>query len=108
MNEELKNKFRLLKVDVLRTLLILCTSESFALELDEISQSTSTSEADLRGIISALRRLKIVGKPIILPAGRDSDGRLRWKIDETVIDKNELGKLLEEEILGKDNLKFKK
>lgn len=108
MTEEFKNKLRLLKVDVLRLLLILCTSKSFALEVDEMSKSTSTSEPELKGIVSTLRRIKISDKPIILPAGRDIDGRLRWKIDEASIDKKELAEFLTNEILGKDSITWQK
>lgn len=108
MDDKFKEKLRGLKVDVLRFLLVLCVTKSFALELDEISKSTSTSEPELRGVLGTIRRLKINGKSMIIPAGRDSDGRYRWRIDESVVNKNDLAKFLENEVLGKDSLSFKK
>lgn len=108
MSDEFRNKLRLLKVEVLRLLLVLCTSKSFALEIEEMSTSTSTSEPELKGIVSTLRRIKLNEKSLILPAGRDSDGRLRWKIDESIIDKNEIADFLTNEILGKDSITWQK
>ena len=87
---------------------MLSVSKSFALEIKEMSKSTSTEEPELRGIVSTLRRIKLEDKPLIQPAGRDSDGRLRWKIDESVIDKNELAEFLTSEILGKDSITWQK
>jgi len=101
MDKQLQEKLRLLKVDLLSFLNVLAVTESIALELNEISDSTSTPESDLKGLISTLRRMKFNDEPLIVPAGRDNDGRLRWKINEKVVSKNELAKFLEEEILGK-------
>lgn len=108
MNKQLQDKLRLLKIDVLTVLHSLAMTDSIALKLDEISDSTNTAEADLKGIISTLRRMKVGEEPFIQPAGRDSEGRLRWKINEAVISKNELAKFLEEEILGKAGLTIAK
>ncbi len=103
MNRQLEDKLRLLKIDLLNILHILAVSGSIALELNEISDSTSTSESELKGSISTLRRMKIDDETLIVPAGRDEDGRLRWKINEKIIKKSDLAKFLEEEILGKDS-----
>lgn len=100
MDSQLQDKLRMMKLDVLYTLHTLSTTESIALDLEEISDSTQTAEADLRGIISTLRRTKDDEKILILPAGRDDKGRLRWKINEDVVSKSVLAKFLEEEILG--------
>lgn len=109
MDLNLKNKLRQFRTDVLRFLLVLASTDSIALELDEISDSTSTPEPDLRGIIATLRRMKIGNdESLILPAGRDDRGRLRWQINESAVDKNELAKFLENEILGKEKLTYKK
>lgn len=108
MDKELQEKLRNLKVDVLQFLHLLATTDSVALELKEISSSTSTPESNLRGIISTIRRMKIKGKILIQPAGRDSAGRYRWKIDESAVNKSELAKFLETEILGKENIKWQK
>ncbi len=108
MNKVLKDKLRLLKVDLLRFLLTLSLSKSISLDLNEISQSTNTSESVLSGIIGTLRRLKIDGESIIQPAGRDENGRLRWQIDESVVSKKELAEFLENEILGKEGLSWQK
>lgn len=102
MNKQLQDKLSLLKIDLLSFLYTLATTDSIALELNEISDSTSTAEPDLIGIISTLRRMKFNDESLIAPAGRDSDGRLRWKINETIVSKKELAQFLEEEILGKE------
>lgn len=108
MDKQLQNKLRLLKVDVLTVLHSLAMTDSIALKLDEISDSTNTAEVDLKGIISTLRRMKIENESLLQPAGRDASGRLRWKINETVVSKSELAKFLEEEILGKEGLTIAK
>ena len=100
MDKALKDKLRLLKLDSLSLLHVLSVSDSVALELKQISDSTNTSEPDLKGIISSIRRLKIDDESWIVPAGRDNEGRLRWQINQAIIDKKELAKFLEEEILG--------
>lgn len=102
MDKALKDKLRLYKLDLLSFLHTLAVSDSVAMELSEISDSTSTAEADLKGIIGTLRRLRFDGETIILPAGRDEAGRLRWRINEVVVNKSELAKFLEIEILGKN------
>lgn len=105
MNEDLKERLRHFKIDLLRLLQLLCVIDSVALDLEEISFSTNTAETDLRGVISALRRTKVEGKPLIQIAGRDDKGRYRWRINEGVVKKEELAKFLEEEILGKESIK---
>jgi hypothetical protein len=106
MDTQLQERLRLLKVDLLTFLHALAVTDAIALELNEISNSTSTAESDLKGQISTLRRMKFDDASIITPAGRDNDGRLRWKINETVVSKIELAKFLEEEILGKEGLRI--
>jgi hypothetical protein len=101
MDKQLQEKLRLLKLDLLSFLHALAVTDAIALELNEISDSTSTAEADLKGLISTLRRMKFNEESLIVPAGRDSDGRLRWKINEKIVNKRELAMFLEEEILGK-------
>lgn len=108
MNNELKDKLRLLKLDLLSFLNVLAISDSIALDIDEISSSTSTPENNLRGIVGTLRRLNLGKEPIIIPAGRDNKGRLRWRINETVVNKNDLAEFLENEILGKDSIRWQK
>lgn len=102
MDKQLKERLRLLRVDLLSFLHTLAVTDAIALELKEISDSTSTSESDLKGLIGTLRRIKFDEESLIVPAGRDDSGRLRWKINEALVSKNELAKFLEEEILGKN------
>lgn len=101
MDRQLQDKLRLLKVDLLSFLHALAVTDAIALELNEISDSTSTTESNLKGQISTLRRMKFNDEPLIVPAGRDNDGRLRWKINETLVNKRELALFIETEILGK-------
>lgn len=102
MDKQFEERLRMLKVDMLHFLHTLAVSDSIAMELSEISNSTSTAEVDLKGIIGTLRRMKFNDDSIIVPAGKDDAGRLRWKINERVVGKKELAKFLEEEILGKN------
>lgn len=106
MDKALQEKLRWLKLDLLYFLHTLSITDAIALELNEISDSTHTAEEDLQGVISTLRRMKIKGEPFILPAGRDDKGRVRWKLNEAIASKNELAKFLENEILGKENIKI--
>jgi hypothetical protein len=106
MNQQLEEKLRLLKLDLLTLLHTLAVSDSIAMELNEISDSTNTAELELKGSISTLRRMKVGAETFIVPAGRDANGRLRWKINEKIVNKNELAKFLEDEILGKENIKI--
>lgn len=108
MDKQLQDKLRLLKLELLSLLHTLAVTDSIALELSEISDSTNTPEPELKGTISALRRMKMDDESLIMPAGRDNNGRLRWKINEKIVNKNELAKFLEEEILGKENIKIDK
>lgn len=101
MDKQLKDKLRLLKVSLLSLLHTLALTDSIALEFNEISDSTSTPEPELKGSIGTLRRIKVGEEILIVPAGRDDNGRLRWKINTAVVSKNDLAKFLEEEILGK-------
>lgn len=107
MKSEIQNKLRLMKLDLLSFLHTLSITSSVALDIEEISNSTGTAEANMGGIVGTLRRMKIDEDYIIIPAGRDFKGRLRWKINESVINKDELAKFLESEILGKENIKIK-
>ena len=105
IDKRLEEKLRLLKVGLLTILHTLAVVDSIAMELNEISKSTDTPELELKGSISTLRRIKIGDEILIVPAGRDENGRLRWQINEKVVNKKELAKFLEKEILGKENLK---
>ena len=107
MDDYIKEKLRKYKLDVLGVLHTLCVVPSVALETEEISKSTGTAETDLRGILSTIRRLKISGEPLIQPAGRDVDGKLRWRINQKAISKDELANFLEDEIIGEDYTKKK-
>jgi hypothetical protein len=108
LEPQLQEKLRLLKIDVLSFLNTLAVSTSVALDLENISSSTSTSEPELKGIIGTLRRMKINDMSLILPAGRDSSGRLRWQLNQKLVNKKELAEFLEKEILGKAGLKIKR
>lgn len=106
--DEFEYQIRLFKLDLIRFLNILAITEAIALDVEEISNSTSTAEVNLKGIIGALRRIRIGDSPIILPAGRDEKGRLRWALNKSVIDKQKLARFLENEILGRERLKYDK
>lgn len=106
MDKQLKEKLRFFKLSSLYILHTLALTDSIALEVNEISNSTNTSEPELKGVITVLRRVKVNEEPLIVPAGRDDEGKLRWRINESVVSKQELAKFLEEEILGKEGLRI--
>ena len=102
MDSDIEYLIRKLKLDMLSFLYILASTKAVALDVDEISRSIKNNQnADLRGIIGTLRRLRIDNQTFIIPAGRDSKGRLRWQINESLVSKNELSKLIEK-ILDKN------
>lgn len=106
--DEFEQQLRYFKIDLLRFLHILSITAEVALEVEEISDSTSTAEANLKGIIGSIRRFRIGDSPVILPAGRDDKGRLRWALNKSVVDKKRLAQFLENEILGRDEVTYDK
>lgn len=102
MNKQLEDKLRLLKVDLLSFLHALAVTDAVSLDYKELSTATSTAEPDeLKGKIGTLRRMKFDDETLIVPAGRDNDGRLRWKINEKLVNKRDLALFIEGEIFGK-------
>lgn len=104
MDEKLKNKLREFRINILTFLHTLATTDSIALDERQISDSTGTANEDILGIVITLRRIKVNGESIIQKAGRDNEGRYRWRINEPAISKKELSEFLEKEILGKEGL----
>lgn len=66
-----------------------------------VSDCTSTADTSLGGVISSLSRLNVDGKSLIVPAGRDREEGMRWRLNEEVISREDLATQLES-VLGKD------
>lgn len=60
-----------------------------------VSNSNSTAEQTMGGVLSSVLTMKGKEEPLLLAMGKDKYG-VRWKLNERVISKNELKKLVEE------------
>ena len=63
-------------------------------KLSTISGSQVSSN-ELGARLSSIRRFKIDGRSLIEPAGRTDNG-LRWKLNESVVSRTDLAKVLED------------
>lgn len=90
--EVLEEKIRQLKIPQLQILKLLADSPMGVSSSKELGDATSTASYTLGAMLTPLRRLKIDNKPLIVPAGREADNKVRWQINE--------------EVIGRDNLKI--
>lgn len=91
--EELIRKLNLVQLGVLK---VIANSSEGVSTNTEIGDTTGTATYRLGAIITPLRRYKVDGESLILPAGRDVDEGTRWQLNEKVIKKDELKRLLVE------------
>lgn len=61
----------------------------------EVSNSESTAEQTIGGVISSVVTMKMDKEPFLLAMGRNEFG-VRWKLNERLITKEELKKLVDE------------
>lgn len=67
------------------------------IEANDSSKELHLKGKNLGGIFSSLSRQNIQGESLILAWGRASGGRgLRWKLNEKIMNKMELKKLIKE------------
>ena len=62
---------------------------------DEVSNSTSTAEQTMGGVISSVVTMRTNEEPLLLAMGKDAYG-VRWKLNERAIKKEELRELVNE------------
>lgn len=60
-----------------------------------ISNSNSTAEQTMGGVLSSVLTMRGKEGPLLLAMGKDEYG-VRWKLNESVISKNELKELVDE------------
>ena len=104
MHPKLERKLRKTSLEQLSALLVFAHASNPTVTTAKISDSTSTAENSLGGILSALSRTKIDGESIILPVGKDKNEGLRWRLNMNIAPRDELSKLLED-ILADTNYK---
>ena len=92
--DEIESKIRQLKIPQLEILKILSENENGLSSSHEIKSIMNTSSALLGAMITPLRRIKVGGKNLIIPAGREIDDSVRWQINDGLITRNELKALL--------------
>jgi len=89
-----EEKIRNLKLPQLKILSILAKSRAGVSSSKELGDTTSTASYTLGAMITPLRRIKIKNEILIIPAGRDIDNTVRWQINEKVIKRDTLKRLL--------------
>lgn len=96
--QTIEYKLRRMNIEKLRILQMFVNNS--IVTTSAIGQATDTATDDftsLGGIISSLSRIKDEkGKQLVIPMGRDSKDGMRWKLNEDIITKKKLKKLLEE------------
>lgn len=94
MNPEVETLIRSLEIPQLQVLMILANSKNGVSSNHEISTTTSTASATLGALLTPLRRRRVNGETLILPAGVDPDKGTRWQINEKLISIEDLKVLL--------------
>lgn len=94
MKSEVESLIRSLEVPQLEVLLLLANSENGVSSNHEIASTTYTASATLGALLTPLRRRKINGETLIIPAGIDPGMGTRWQINEKLISIEELRELL--------------
>jgi len=72
------------------------TSEIQDVLHSQVSNSTSTADQSVGGTISAISRIKINNKPLIIPMGKDEEYGIRWQLNQKLIEKGELKEIINE------------
>ncbi len=62
----------------------------------QMDESLSTANQSVGGTISAVSRLKVDGQPLLIPMGKDGDYGIRWKLNEDVVEKEDLKEIVGE------------
>lgn len=94
MNSDVETVIRSLELPQLNVLQILVNARNGVSSNQEISSTTFTATATLGALLTPLRRRKINGESLIIPAGKDPDKGTRWQINEKLISIDDLNALL--------------
>src|SRR3989338_4436986 len=94
--DEIEERIRNLNIFQLGILKLLAESKHGILDSQEIIQTTHTATAQFGAFIASLKKFKSEnGQPIVIPAGRTTEG-MRWQLNEKVIDRLRLQEILAE------------
>lgn len=94
MNSEVETVIRSLELPQLEVLQILANARNGVSSNQEISSTTQTASTILGSLLTPLRRRKINGQTLIIPAGKDPDKGTRWQINEKLVSIDDLRELL--------------
>lgn len=85
------NKLRRMTVVQLKALEFLTRDDHGMGHSSKVGKKMGVVGKSLGGIFSSLSRQRIDSQPLVLPWGKDGDGRgLRWKLNEKIIDQKQL------------------
>lgn len=60
----------------------------------QVGGSTNTADQSVGGTISAISRVKVNDEPLVIPMGKDEKEGIRWKLNEEVIEKDQLKEII--------------
>lgn len=100
--QDVENKLRraskgqLLALNVVASSLnsLATTSEMQDVLYAQVDDSTGTANQSVGGTISAVSRIKIDNQPLLVPMGKDGKEGIRWQLNEGVIKKERLKKIV--------------
>lgn len=91
---ELEKRLRTMTLPQLQALQLIAKSPDGISTTKELSDTTQTASYTLGAFITSLLKIKTEKGRLLLPAGRDIDAGMRWKINENVMRRRDLQKLL--------------
>lgn len=97
--EEIEKRLRKMTIPQLEALKMIAESELGISTTKEIGDTTSTASYRLGAIITSLLKVKTNKGSLLLPAGRDPDGGMRWQLNEEVISREGLKRILVEMLI---------
>ena len=96
---KIERKIRRLSLNQLKILSIISNGASGVASSSSAGEKLKLKGKSLGGVFSSLSRQQVGGKSLIIPLGRESEGRsLRWRLNDELILVNDL-KILIKEIL---------
>jgi hypothetical protein len=88
--DELETRIRELKIPQLKVLKMLASEGNGISSSKEIADTTSTSSYTLGAMLTPLLRIKNENGSLIIKAGREIDGSVRWQLNNKVISREKL------------------
>ena len=92
--ESIEDKIRQLKIPQLEILKMLADDPHGVSSSKEIGDTTGTSTYTLGAMLTPILRIRIGELKLIIQAGRDTEVKPRWQINEKVIKRTDLNALL--------------